>query len=168
MEEENSINNNGSFVEPNSNTHPAIRSVYSRISNDSRKVLINMVCEQGTEIGVAAKSVGIKYITAWKIISKYERTGQTDKKEKTGRVVSVLTDEVKLKIEEIVERNPEFTISQIQALVKSDLGITKLSKTSVDRCLNKLKITMKKAHRELDKVNEPLTIEKRRSLCDLV
>ena len=72
---------------------------------------------------------------------------------KGGRARSVRTVEIVNEIEQIVTFEPQLTLKEIKNKIEERHDELVISKSSVDNCLNDLRITLKLSHRELDRVN---------------
>lgn len=129
---------------------------YDKVPDSKRQILIRLVYEQGQSIKEAAEILTIKYSTARTIIANYAKHGSINLKKKGGRVRNVLTQNIINSIEMIVSSNPQLTLKEIKKTLEGDCdgddGFS-ISTTSINRCLQELKITMKQTHRELDRVN---------------
>jgi len=148
----NNSNNTALTVNPANQTPTRVS--YAKISNEKRQSLIRLVCEQGQSILEASEIVQINYNSARVIVNKYNKHNIVNLKAKGGSIRTVLTAHNINKIEEIVTFNPQFTLKEIKEKLEqaADPKIS-ISISSINRCLEELKITMKLSHRELDRVN---------------
>ncbi|KAI5150378.1 hypothetical protein ENBRE01_1459 [Enteropsectra breve] len=143
---------NDSYEETANYTINQIR--YDKISNEKRQSLLRLVKEQGQSIKEAAGLLQIKYSTVRTIISNYEKTHIITLQLKGGSIKTVRTRIICDKIDEIVSFNPQFTLKEIKSkLLELSEGILVISLSSINRCLQDLKIKLKLCHRELDRVN---------------
>ncbi|KAF7692929.1 hypothetical protein CDIK_2383 [Cucumispora dikerogammari] len=72
---------------------------------------------------------------------------------------STLTEVIYNKIEKIVSKNPQYTLKKTRnKLIASELKGFSISLSSIARFLTTQLITLKKARRELDRVNDPQII----------
>ncbi|KAI5153029.1 hypothetical protein ENBRE01_3093 [Enteropsectra breve] len=117
---------------------------YDKISNEKRQSLLRLVKEQGQSIKEAAGLLQIKYSTARTIISNYEKTHIITLQPKGGSIKTVRTRIICDKIDEIISFNPQFTLKEIKSkLLELSEGTLVISLSSINRCLQDLKITMK-------------------------
>lgn len=129
---------------------------YKSISNEKRRDLIRIVSEEGGSIKEIASFLQIKYASARKIMSNFKKNGKIEKMPKGGSLRNVNVDFIRQKIEYIVSLHPGLTLKEIKKAMEDDQDISRpISKSSIDRCLRDLKITMKLSHREIDRVNLP-------------
>ncbi|KAF7696466.1 hypothetical protein CDIK_1851 [Cucumispora dikerogammari] len=102
----------------------------------------------------AAELYSVSYENAKKIIRNFKRGGVINKKKKDESEKSKLSHSMLKKIETIVSNNPAYTLKQIIDKIKlTDCEEFTISTTTVNRALRVLKITLKKIHLELDRVN---------------
>lgn len=161
-----SVEGSQTINEP-SESNPAISDTNSEkkyivISNEQRKQLIYMVMTNSINIKNASKKLKVGYSAACKIIKEYVTMGKTEKFRQGGSARTVLSEAVLNTIENIVEANPDYTLKQIKNSVAEIIPNNSISLSTVNNALQFLLITVKKAHRELNKVNLPDYIEKRR------
>lgn len=67
------------------------------------------------------------------------------------------------RVEALVTVNPEYTLKDLQNILQSENADLQLSLVTIHNILNKLMITLKRSHRELERVNEPKYVEFRKS-----
>ncbi|KAF7685453.1 hypothetical protein CDIK_3797, partial [Cucumispora dikerogammari] len=134
-------------------THPIAR---TNIPNEKRLILIRAVCDMGMSVKIAAETFEINYAGARSIITKFKKTGNIDKKKRGGKDKSVLKPDILEKIENLVSQNPLITLEEIRRkIIQTEGPGYQISLSTVERGLTELKITVKKIHRELDRVNSP-------------
>ena len=142
---------------------PRHRVKYSSISDEKRENLSRLINDQNHSVKAAAEILQINYCTAKSIMHKFGKTNTLVKLPKGGSHKHVLTPQIVDAIEEIVSLNSNFTLKEIQdEIQKIGLSVRPISLSSINRCLMDLKITLKKCHRELDRVNAPNIIEQRK------
>lgn len=135
---------------------------YNRINDDKRKNLITMFNDSFC-LKEAAKILGIKYQTAWSIIRAYKNTNLCTPKLKGGSTKTKLTPDVLSSIEDIVSENPEYTLKDIKNILEHTIPGLEISLVSIHNALKILMVTLKKTHRELERVNENKYIELRQA-----
>jgi len=134
---------------------------YNNISNEKRVQLINLCTDQSLTIKEAATLIGINYKTAWTIINSYHKSSKVQKLVKSGSQIQKLTTDILLQVDEIISTEPQSTLRQIKCKLQHSNNIC-MSLTTLHNSLQKLMITVKKPHRELQKVNVQIYIEKRK------
>jgi len=134
---------------------------YDKINSTKKTLLSDFVFKEGKTTKEAALLLNINHSSARTIISKIRKDGRVVEKIRGGNNPIKLTEVTLAKIEEFVEHNSQITIKQIRD--KLLLDGTNLSISTIHRGLEKLKITFKKASRELEKVNCPTSILKRKA-----
>jgi len=72
-----------------------------------------------------------------------------------------MTTDILIQVEEIISTEPQYTLKEIIGILEKSNNVT-LSLTTVNNALQKLMVTVKKPHRELQRVNEQSYIEKRK------
>lgn len=92
---------------------------YDTISADKRQNLLRLVMDQGQTIKDAAQLLSVNYSSARTIINKFKRHNTILPLPKGGKVKSVLTPEIIHEIEEIVSRNPQYSLKEIKAALVS-------------------------------------------------
>ncbi|KAK6032606.1 hypothetical protein OSTOST_01210, partial [Ostertagia ostertagi] len=115
----------------------------------------------GKTIREAAEFAGVNASTARNIVSAYRWEGAIVHRPCGGSRRIKLTSDVLQTIEEIVERHPEDNLVQMQRRLKED--DINLAVSTIFNALLKLKITLKKSHHELDRVNSTTTIASRQA-----
>ncbi|KAF7684921.1 hypothetical protein CDIK_4330, partial [Cucumispora dikerogammari] len=150
------INNTNNQISPTQN---ARRST----TNEKRLCLVRAVCDNGMSIRNAAETYDIPYVNARKIINSFKKNGLINKKKKGGSLPAKLSQSLIDKIETIVSINPLYSLKQIKdELMLEQLNGFSISLSTINRALRKLKITVKKIHLELDRVNSPKKILQRK------
>ena len=141
-----------------------INRTYENISNKKRNNLIRLVFEQNYTIKSAAIALDIKYSTAKTIIKKYERTSNSCKENQGGKRFEIVNEDILNKIENIVESNGSLTLKEIKTKLLTSLNNFnfQISLNTIDRCLQKIGISLKNNHKELYRVNLPDKIELRK------
>lgn len=138
--------------------------INDQISDEKRKRLIELVADEGMSIKSAAIALKIKYNTAKWILLMFNRHSQIKKHRKGGKNASKLTDAVVLDIENIISVSPGLTLREIQRKLSEKYGNEfSIALSTINKCLNDLKITLKLAHREIDRVNALEKIEQRKT-----
>lgn len=133
------------------------------ITNEQRSNLIEMCNVQSFPLKEAAEILKIKYTTAWKIVNEFEKTQRKTRKPTGGPRKLVLTCNILNDIEEIVSIHPDFTLKEIKERLQQRNQELEISLTSIDNALKSLMITLKKSHRELDRVNSENSIQLRKN-----
>ncbi|XP_037919380.1 uncharacterized protein LOC119656819 [Hermetia illucens] len=109
----------------------------------------------------AATAANIKYETARSILRQYKKNQCALVEQKRGGCrQKKLTDELLTQLETCVESSPSISINEIRHQLS--LKGFRVSMSTVNNGLAKLGITLKLAHFELDRVNDPHTIELRK------
>jgi len=133
------------------------------ISNEKRLSLIRLVNEQGQSIKEASTLLEVNYSTAKTILKAYELTGKTEAMSRGGSSKTILTPEIINAIENIVTFNSQYTLNEVKRALQIESDNRHVvSISTINRCLQELRITMKLTHRELDRVNMPDKIEMRK------
>ena len=138
------------------------RGKYDAISIEKKKVMINLHAE-GFSIKEASEKAGLKWSTGKSIIRKYV-SGDSEVKpdaRRGGNRPKKVTPDVLQLIEAAVEEEPGITLRGIQDKLSSQHNIV-VSITAVANGLKTLKITLKKASIEIDRMNCENSIERRK------
>jgi len=139
---------------------PRRRGRYNVLSKEQKALLVRLVNE-GHTIKDAALSSNMKLSTAKSVYQKYKCNDWELKQRSRGGITKQkLSSNVLNAIEEIVESNSGYTLKQIKG--KLSTQNINISLATIHRGLCKLKITLKKAAVEVDKMNSRDSIEKRR------
>ncbi|XP_037808318.1 uncharacterized protein LOC119601452 [Lucilia sericata] len=142
-----------------SNRHRRSRGKYNNISSDKKDILIKFY-EEGKTITESAEIAGINKNTATSIINRYKKDGYVAVKKRGGRRHSKLNTEILNKIEEIIERNSSITLKGIREKIL-EIHNVDLSTTSIHNALKTLRITLKTATINIDRINCDTTIQRR-------
>ena len=138
------------------------KELYQNIKNQKRKDMIRLFFTENHAIAEAARMLKINYPNVRKIIKLYE-SKLVEKKKKGGSEKRILNSNITRKIDEIVPYQPELTLREIKRKIEGHVGNEfTISESSVCRCFEDLRITLKLAHREIEKVNEPDKIQQRK------
>ena len=116
--------------------------------------------EEGKTIKEAAALLKINYSSARSIICKIRHGGCAASRKRGGNNIRKLSSGILESIENIVEHEPLITLKEISSRFATQ-GIS-LSISTIHRGLEQLKITVKKASRELENVNSQNNIQKRK------
>ena len=142
---------------------PNRRRIQGSVSNEKRQSLIKMVIDNGKTIKDAAVDLDINYSTARTIISQFHCNKKIFLSRKGGSCRRISTPDVCKEIEDIISENPGLTLMEIKSAVEAlHQGQFQISISTINRCLSDLLITVKRAHRELDRVNLATTISARK------
>lgn len=135
----------------------------TKVSDEKRTNLVRLVKDQGSSIKDAASILEIKFNTAKTIINRFDKSGAIAKLPKGGSQKDIMTQAVIDEIEELVSCDPQLTLKEIKQKIENSRedGFS-ISISTINRCLVQLKITLKKTHLELDRVNSPEKIEERK------
>lgn len=137
------------------------RGRYSRYTRAQKELFIKFF-EDGKSVKEASSMANINLNTGKSMIrSNKSNNSELISKTRGGNRAKKLTEEVLAMIEACVERNPGVTLVEIKRLLFQQNNIN-ISKSSIDRGLRELKVTLKLASFEVDRVNEPRTIELRK------
>lgn len=137
--------------------------VYQKVSNEKRKDLIRLVFVENYTIAESARMLEINYGNARKIIKQYETENRVEKNKKGGSEKSALTTNIVNKLEEIIAYHPEFTLKEMKLKIEEYVGNGfTISQSSICKCLQELRITLKLMHHEIERVNEPDILQKRK------
>jgi transposase len=141
-----------------------------RISEDKKDSLYNMVYGEGLPIKFVAEQLKLNYSTARDILSIIKRNERKGSSEEEGAMENYevrrrgapyrINGDILRIIDGIVSTNPGITLKGICGLLEGSHGIV-ISKSTVDRALKTLKVTLKTSCKVLDRVNSEDTIEKR-------
>lgn len=133
---------------------------YATITKDAKTLLLNLY-EEGKSISEAAQLTSIKINTAKTLISRYRKNdGVLVERKRGGNRVKILTAAILEWIERFVERDPGITLKNIKKKLFEETNVS-LSISSINNGLRELKITLKLASAELDRMNNPRTLELR-------
>ena len=145
------------------NNGPREKKIYENITNEKRSSLVRMVMEQSVSLKDASNVLQVNYSSARSILRSFKTTGDIHRKLKGGSLRRVCTADVIDKIESIVSENPGYTLKEIKICLEMEIGKEyTISLSSIDKCLNELGVTLKKAHRELNVVNSQGKIQQRK------
>lgn len=137
--------------------HPV---TYAKIDLTKKRLLLELVLTDGKTIKDAASTLKINQSSARTIISKIKRDGGVGTHKRGGNNTKKLTENILVEVERAVENNTQVTLKEIRdILVNRDVI---LSIATIYRGLEILKVTFKRASKEIDKVNSPITIQKRK------
>jgi len=157
-------NDNSSFEEsiPAKPTKMCHRpSKYCHVSLDKKEIFLKCYGE-GHTIAKSCDIAGINLNTGKSMLRLYQKDGSMIvKRNRGGRRQSKLTDNIVKQIEELIERNPCITLKKIASKISEEHKVN-LSTTSIFHALKSLKITLKNANKNLDRMNSPSTIEQRK------
>lgn len=137
------------------------RKRYNKIEKGVKKVFIDLVLVDGHTIRQAAKLCRINESTGRTIIEMVRKHGSLVVKKRGGNNKTKLNDSILRKIETIVEDQNQITLKEIKRVLSED-GIF-LAVTTINKALQLLKITCKRTTKVLEKVNDPISIQKRMS-----
>jgi len=133
-----------------------------KITRDIKKRLVELVLQDGMMASDASEILNVNKNSARTIIKRFKEDDCQLRVRKVGGNNKVkLSDAIILLIEEIVENNPAATLKDIQKIIFDRQQIT-ISITSIQNGLRKLRITLKKMSKVLDRVNSSETICKRK------
>lgn len=147
------------------------RGQYFNIGEETKRILIRSVFEDGKSIKQTASDLRINYNTAKSVIKKAkEDHNYANSMESTeippinvfnnvGRP-KIITEEIKSYIEILIEWTPSITLGQIKAKIESAYNVT-LSISSIFYTINDLRITLKDSRKILERVNAEDTIQRR-------
>ena len=129
-------------------------------SPQQKTALITFVLDSGYSISDAADMIGINPSTARGIVKRYRDNGGEFKKKVGDKTPKKLTPLVLVEIEAMVENNHFITLKKMKTLLAAkDIFI---SQASIFNALQKLKLTLKLARCEVDRMNAPEIIAKRK------
>lgn len=136
------------------------RPKYNKTSVDKKEILIKCY-EDGESIADSAKIAGVNKKTASSIICRYKKDGNIIvNQNRGGKRNFKLNNNILEKIEKLVEENPCIKLKNISEKIRES-GV-QLSLTSINNALKKLRITLKCASINIEQLNSPETIQKRK------
>uniref|UniRef100_A0A0A9WCV6 3-isopropylmalate dehydratase small subunit n=1 Tax=Lygus hesperus TaxID=30085 RepID=A0A0A9WCV6_LYGHE len=137
-----------------------VRGKYMKYSSDQKNMFIRLY-EEGQSIKDAASLAGLTWGTGKFLVMKYKRNGsELTEQGRGGPRGKKLNQNVLDAIESLVEENPGITLKEMKSILASRNII--LSKSTIDNGLRLLKITLKIASKEVDRMNSPESIRRRR------
>lgn len=134
---------------------------YKTNTDEQKKLLIKLVVIDGITVSEASKITGINNQTCYSILKKFKITGSFKNNIKGGNKNMKITEEMKHFIEKLIEINSSITLKDIKENIYNNYNIS-ISLSSIYRILLSLKITLKKASIQLERVNEEIYIDKRK------
>jgi len=137
---------------------------YSKTSYDKKEILIKCY-EEGKSVVESSEIAGINRNTAMSIIKSYKKDGCIIlKMNRGGKRKSKLSSDILNEVEKLVEANPCITLKKIATQISENKNIT-LSTTSIFNALKSLRITLKNATINFDRMNSLCTIDKRKQFA---
>ncbi|KAF7685104.1 hypothetical protein CDIK_4146 [Cucumispora dikerogammari] len=135
-----------------------------KIENTKRRDIIRMVMEQGYSAKSVADILDLSASSVRNVIAVFKNQQRCDRKPKGGQRNFKVTEHIANRIEDLISENPRITLKAIKGKLMEQENVI-LSTSTIDNILKKLKITLKKTHRELDRVNNEQTINVRKEFC---
>jgi len=134
---------------------------YCTSSLDKKEIFIRCF-EEGKTIVEAAAISGLNKNTAASILTRYKNDDCVIvTRKRGGKRNGKITDEILNEIEGIIERNACITLKNISNKILENKNVH-LSATSINNALKRLRITLKSATMNLDRLNAPSTIHQRK------
>ena len=93
---------------------------YEQVDESRRIGLIRLIYDQGSTIKDAVLLLGINYNTARSVTQKYKYSGSIIQSKKGSSERSVLTNETKSRIEDIISHNLAYTLKEIKAKIENE------------------------------------------------
>jgi len=121
----------------------------SRYSLDFRKKIVEAYGEGKMSIRKVARQFLVSPDTVRRLLKQYRLTGSLSP-QKCGTKKKSILSEYEVKVIEIVERNPDFTLWQYCEEIRERLGVD-VSTSMMDRFLKKHEISLKKKLTEMKK-----------------
>lgn len=119
------------------------RSKYNTTSDIDRERIVKSYLSNKNWLDLAFQ-LGVKNKTARSIIAKYESTGEIKARKRGGFRYRKLDDEMKEKLEEMLNENPSLTIKNLNLKIKSIMPHKPyVSDSTVAKALDKMLITTK-------------------------
>lgn len=125
-------------------------------SLDFRNKIIDIYESEPISQRHLAKRFGVAKSFIEKLLKQYRETGSLAPKKRTQQTPTLLSTEQLAVLRRLVTEHNDATLEELQTLLESETGV-RLSRTTVDRMLKKLDITVKKKRSTLmrKKLNEP-------------
>lgn len=134
---------------------------YNRVTNVDRNRIINSYLANDDFLRFAAL-LNINSSTAWSIVKIYQQEGRRDAKPKGGTKNVKVSEEMKEKIIQYVEKDPTLTLKAINNKLRIDLPDSpEICDQSISNCLDGELITLKKLQTTPASWNEPQNKEVR-------
>lgn len=109
-----------------------------------KKIIIAYETESLSQRKLAARfNVALSFIQ--KLLKQYRETGSIAPKVRTKQTPPKLNDEQLSVLRRLVEERNDATLEELRGLLISEIGIS-VSRSTVDRMLKKLGLTLKKRH----------------------
>ena len=171
------MNQNSSRIESDASMASNGRQNYRKITVESKKLLLNLVNNQGFCIKDAAEQLDIKYSSARNLIANENKksdatiddvglAAEPEMPPNPRGAPGKLNAEILNIIENIIEEDPGATLKWMKVLLETRHQIS-LSTSTIDNALKRLKITMKSSSKVLDRVNAEDTLIKRQEYADM-
>lgn len=112
-------------------------------SLDFRKKIIDIYESEPISQRRLAKRFGVAKSFIEKLLKQYRETGSLAPKKRTQQTPTLLSTEQLAVLRRLVQQRNDATLEELQTLLEREIGVH-LSRTTVDRMLKKLNITVKK------------------------
>lgn len=112
-------------------------------SLDFRKKIIDIYQSEPISQRRLAKRFGVAKSFIEKLLKQYRETGSLAPKKRTQQTPTLLSTEQLAVLRRLVQQRNDATLEELQTLLEREIGF-RLSRTTVDRMLKKLNITVKK------------------------
>jgi transposase len=124
-------------------------------SLDLRQKIVDVYAEGNISQRQLAKQFRVALSFVEKILKQHRETGSVAAKKRLNQTPTKLNDEQLKVLEQLVEENNDATLEELRDLLEQKTGV-RIGRSTVDRMLNKLDLTVKKKHciRPKKRVNE--------------
>ncbi|MFP5275464.1 IS630 family transposase [Coleofasciculus sp.] len=136
-------------------------------SLDFRKKIIDIYQSEPISQRRLAKRFGVAKSFIEKLLKQYRETGSLAPKKRTQQTPTLLSTEQLAVLRQLVQQRNDATLEELQTLLEREIGV-RLSRTTVDRMLKKLNITVKKKTFHADEKETERTQNKRVKFWQLV
>lgn len=134
------------------------------IYNVMRSLIIDKAINRGETLTSIAQQLQINRTTVNAIVKKFRMTGDQSRSLIKGHPPQKINEEMGGRIERVVETSPEITLLGIKLHMLKEYNF-ELSVSAIHVYLSRLKITLKRMGLVLDRVNDPVRLELRRSFA---
>ena len=135
---------------------------YKRISDEDRERLVEAFEGHNADYLELADTLGIKRSTARSIVATYLRSGRRHKLHRGGAKNQKMDDEMRARIQRIIDVNPLVTLQQIKRDLEAALPLKPtVTISTISRALDGMFITLKLAEDVPDARNAPRNLDLR-------
>jgi transposase len=112
-------------------------------SNDFRTKIVETHLKEKTSIYKTAQRFNVSYSFVWKLLKRYEQTGEVQPRPHGGGQCPKLTKEQVEQVASLVEANKDATLEELADQLHEKIGI-RVSRATMGRIVQQLQLTRKK------------------------